>query len=315
MLQAGKIQHSYPHCWRHKTPIIFRATPQWFIGMEQVGTVKRTGTARCAKLRRQGGRGDAVLSRLGSGATGGDDQQPARLVRVAPAQLGRADGVFRAQAKPANCIRAPDELLEQVAQRVEQARHRSVVQPGCRGVAGRRSERLPETPDTLDVWFDSGTTHVTVLKRDARARRIRPIFIWRARTSTAAGSSPRLLTGCAIDGRAPYDAVAYPRFRGGRSGPQDEQIERERHCAAEGHGYAGSGYPAALGGGTDYSGELSISDEILKRVVESYRRIRNTLRFLAGQSGRFRPRRDARRGRGMAGDRSLYAGAHDAASG
>jgi hypothetical protein len=102
--QGAKNQHSYPHCWRHKTPIIFRATTQWFIGMDHKDTPTKNGpTLRWRRARR---RRDAVLPGLGPRPPRGDDEDPPRLVRLAPAQLGRADPLLPAQGNRRACIRA-----------------------------------------------------------------------------------------------------------------------------------------------------------------------------------------------------------------
>jgi isoleucyl-tRNA synthetase len=97
-----KISHSYMHCWRHKTPLIYRATAQWFVGMD----LKPNGGPSLRELALQGVE-PPVLPGLGPGAPARHDRQPARLVHLAPAQLGRADPLLPAQAKPASCTRAP----------------------------------------------------------------------------------------------------------------------------------------------------------------------------------------------------------------
>ena len=107
LLAHEKLLHSYPHCWRHKTPIIFRATRQWFIGMDVRSGKRRAASGRPCASRRWRRSSHRVLPGLGPRAAGGDDQEPSRLVRLAPAQLGRADARSSPTRKPANCIRAP----------------------------------------------------------------------------------------------------------------------------------------------------------------------------------------------------------------
>ena len=138
LIRIETVRHSYPHCWRHKTPIIFRATRQWFIGME---AGQRTDAAR----NRQGrGRRDRVLSVRGPGAARGDDQQPARLVRVPPAQLGHADGFFRAQGNRRTASAHRRVAGASGAARGE-GRHRRLVLAGAGGIARRRRGNLPES--------------------------------------------------------------------------------------------------------------------------------------------------------------------------
>ena len=110
-----EAHHSYMHCWRHKTPLIYRATAQWFVGMD----LKPNGGPSLRELALRGVESTPVLPGLGPGAAARDDRQPARLVHLAPAQLGRADPVLPAPRRPASCIRAPSELMEEVAKRIE----------------------------------------------------------------------------------------------------------------------------------------------------------------------------------------------------
>jgi isoleucyl-tRNA synthetase len=149
-----EITHSYMHCWRHKTPLIYRATSQWFVGMDIASPTGRHLRELGARCRR----GDEVLPGLGPGAAARDDRQPSRLVHLAPAQLGRADSLLPAQGN-GRAASAHAELMEQVAQRVEKEGIEAWFKldpPNCWAPKQRQYDKIS---DTLDVWFDSGTTH------------------------------------------------------------------------------------------------------------------------------------------------------------
>ena len=182
LVQEARLRHSYPHCWRHKTPIIFRATPQWFIGMEQTGPA---GARPCARSARW------VDAGLGPGAHRGHGGQPPRLVHLAAAHLGRADHPVRA---PADRRAAPRHGAAGGGGRPAHraARHRRLVRPRACGAARRRGRATTRrSSDTLDVWFDSGVTHACVLEQRAELTAFPATCTSRARTSTAAGSSRR----------------------------------------------------------------------------------------------------------------------------
>ena len=134
LLSHAPYRHSYPHCWRHKTPVIFRATPQWFISMEKEG------------LRAQTLRDDpsgAVDARLGREAHLRHDREPPGLVHLAPAHLGRADPVVPAHARAARCIRARSSSSTPSRRVVETGRHRRLVRPRA-----ARSCSAPRPPTT-----------------------------------------------------------------------------------------------------------------------------------------------------------------------
>jgi isoleucyl-tRNA synthetase len=157
---------------------------------------------------------------------------------------------------------------------------------------GDEAQVYRKVPDTLDVWFDSGATHVGVLER--RAELTKPADLYLEGTDQHRGwFQASLLTGCAIDGRAPYRQLLTHGFV--------IDGEGRKMSKSLGTGMAPQEVSDTLGAeilrlwiaATDYSGELSLSQEILKRVVETYRRIRNTLRFLLANVSDFDPTRDA----------------------
>ena len=289
LLKAEKVGHSYPHCWRHKTPIIFRATSQWFIGME-VAPAGTAGTLR--EIAQKAVEATAFYPSWGR----------ARL----EAMIGnRPDwcvsrqrnwGVpmtFFEHRETGELHPRSGELVEQVAQRVEQAGIEAWFALDEADILGPEEAQLyRKLPDTLDVWFDSGTTHATVL-------RARPELAWPADLYLEGSDQHRgwfqssLLTGCAMDGRAPYAALLTHGFVVDGQGRKMSKSRGNVIAPQKVVDTLGADILRLWVAMTDYSGELSISDEILKRVVESYRRIRNTLRFLLANIADFDPREHA----------------------
>ena len=309
LLHLEKIQHSYPHCWRHKTPIIFRSTPQWFIGMEQ----KSPPTPLLQRGEREevahpplskGGRGDLSLRDLASQA-------------VEATQFYPAWGKARLQAMIANrpdwCVsrqrnwgvpmpffmhketmqlhpRTP-ELLEEVAQRVEQQGIEAWFSLDAKELLGDDAAHYRKLSDTLDVWFDSGTTHASVLRR--RDDLSFPADLYLEGSDQHRGwFQSSLLTSCAINGRAPYDALLTHGFVVDGQGHKMSKSKGNVIAPQKIFDTLGADILRLWVASTDYSGEMNISDEILKRVVESYRRIRNTLRFLLANTADFDIQRD-----------------------
>jgi isoleucyl-tRNA synthetase len=284
-------RHSYPHCWRHKTPIIFRATLQWFISMDGVKNASGETLRQTARL-----------------AIAGTEFFP---------DWGRARIEAMIETRPDWCVsrqrswgtpipffldRETDELhpdtpalIEKVARRVEQQGIEAwfALAPEDVGVDPQRYRKVN---DTLDVWFDSGTTHTTVLAKLAGGHHEQghPADLYLEGSDQHRGwFQSSLLTACAMYGRAPYKSLLTHGFTVDGQGYKMSKSRGNVIAPQKVSDTVGAEIIRLWVGATDYSGELSISDEILKRVVESYRRIRNTLRFLLANTADFDPRRDA----------------------
>jgi isoleucyl-tRNA synthetase len=277
LLKAERIQHSYPHCWRHKTPIIFRATTQWFIGMENrkeeteptlrwiaERAVDETqffpawGRARLEAMMKT--RPDWCVSRQRNWGV------------PIPFFLHRETG----QPHPRTA-----ELIEQVALRVEEAGIEAWFSLDAAELLGAEAAHYVKMKDTLDVWFDSGTTHWHVLRGSHSAELCYPADLYLEGSDQHRGwFQSSLLSGCAIDGRAPYKALLTHGFVVDGKGHKMSKSKGNVIAPQQVSDKMGADILRLWTASTDYSGELSISDEILKRVVEGYRRIRNTLRFL-----------------------------------
>ncbi|HRL78297.1 MAG TPA: isoleucine--tRNA ligase [Candidatus Accumulibacter phosphatis] len=299
LLQSETIRHSYPHCWRHKTPIIFRATTQWFIGM------------------------DHRPPPPGSSPTHNGDEEPTLRWRAERAvdetrffpSWGRARLEAMMRTRPDWCVsrqrnwgvplpfflhresgtlhpRTP-ELIEAVAQRVEKAGIEAWFALDPAELLGSEAGHYDRMSDTLDVWFDSGSTHASVLRGSHRDELAYPADLYLEGSDQHRGwFQSSLLIGCATDGRAPYKALLTHGFVVDGKGLKMSKSKGNVIAPQKIADTLGAEILRLWVAATDYSGELSISDEILKRVVESYRRIRNTLRFLLANTADFDPARD-----------------------
>ena len=286
-----KIDHSYPHCWRHKTPIIFRATPQWFIGMN----LHSTDAASVQKR---------TLRELAMQAVDATAFYPAwGRARLEAMIKNRPDWCVSRQRNwgvPMTLFVHKEthkphprslELLEQVAKKVEQQGIEAWFALDAAELLGSDADDYQKLTDTLDVWFDSGTTHATVVKADEQLKF--PVDLYLEGSDQHRGwFQSSLLTGCAMDGRAPYDALLTHGFVVDGNGHKMSKSKGNVIAPQKVMDTSGADILRLWVASTDYSGELSISEEILKRVVESYRRIRNTLRFLLANLADFDPEAD-----------------------
>jgi isoleucyl-tRNA synthetase len=288
LLKQDMVTHSYPHCWRHKTPIIFRATRQWFIGMDsnhhagggpllrevaekavaQTEFFPGWGRARLDAMVRN--RPDWCVSRQRNWGT------PMALF------VHKETGELHPRTL---------DLIEQVAKRVEREGIEGWFSLKAEEILGAEAQSYKKVPDTLDVWFDSGTTHVSVLER--RDGHTKPADMYLEGSDQHRGwFQSSLLTGCAIDGRAPYKQLLTHGFAVDGQGRKMSKSLGNVIAPQTVSGELGAEILRLWVASTDYSGELSISQEILKRVVEMYRRIRNTLRFLLANLSDFDPAKD-----------------------
>ncbi|MCW5601077.1 isoleucine--tRNA ligase [Nitrosomonas sp.] len=292
LMHLEKIEHSYPHCWRHKTPIIFRSTPQWFIGMNALhsGDSSKKGVS---------------LRELAKKAVDTTTFFPA---------WGRARLEAMIKNRPDWCIsrqrnwgvpmtffihketqtlhpRTPA-LLEAVACEVEKQGIEAWFKLETTTLLGEEADHYHKLSDTLDVWFDSGTTHATVLKNDSQLSHPADLYL-EGSDQHRGWFQSSLLTGCAMDGRAPYHALLTHGFVVDGQGHKMSKSKGNVIAPQKIVDTLGADILRLWVASTDYSGELFISDEILKRIVETYRRIRNTLRFLLANLADFNPKSDS----------------------
>ena len=295
--------HSYMHCWRHKTPIIYRASTQWFAAMDEPPGFK--GAKPAESLRATALRGiantrfypDWGQARLRGMIANRPDWTLSRQRQWGvpmPFFIHRETGELHPRTL---------ELLEQVAKRVEQGGIEAWQTLDPQELLGAEAERYVKIKDTLDVWFDSGSTHQTVMGGPAGqatgagshgAQLQFPADLYLEGSDQHRGwFHSSLLVSCMLNGVPPYKSLlTHGFFVDG----QGRKMSKSLGNTLEPQKIAGSLGAEILRlwvAATDYSGELSISDEILKRVVESYRRIRNTLRFLLANTADFDPKAHA----------------------
>jgi isoleucyl-tRNA synthetase len=283
LLKTEPHSHSYMHCWRHKTPIIYRATSQWFAGMD-VHPVDGDVTLRQSAL--------AAIDATAFYPAWGRARLHAMIANRPDWTLSRQRqwGVpmaFFIHKETGALHPNTPALLEEVAKRVEKNGIEAwqAIEPA--DLLGDDAKDYEKNRDTLDVWFDSGTTHATVLGGpDNQHQGSHGELTWPADMYLEGSDQHRgwfhssLLTGCMLSGRAPYKSLLTHGFVVDGQGRKMSKSVGNVIAPQKVSDSLGAEILRLWVASTDYSGELTISDEILKRVVESYRRIRNTLRFL-----------------------------------
>lgn len=290
LMASVRLNHSYPHCWRHKTPVIFRATHQWFIGMNEQDA---NGTS----LRQHA---NSAVSETEFFPSWGRARLEAMIKNRPDWCVSRQRNwgvpmplfVHKETGEPHPHTL---ELLEKVCLDVEkQGIEAWFSLDGAAFLAAnapQHAEQYKKVTDTLDVWFDSGATHAAVLKRRPELQHPADLYL-EGSDQHRGWFQSSLLTGCAIDGRAPYDALLTHGFVVDGSGHKMSKSKGNVVAPQKVMDTYGADILRLWTASTDYSGELTISDEILKRVAESYRRIRNTLRFLLANLADFDAKKD-----------------------
>lgn len=281
LLKFRKLKHSYPHCWRHKTPIIFRATPQWFISMKQNGLRDQAMTAinetqwmpDWGKARIEGmveNRPDWCISRQRTWGV------PITLF------VHKESGELHPNTQ---------ELIKTVANEIEKEGIDAWFSKTAEDILGDEAANYDKVTDTLDVWFDSGVTHASVLEQ--RDELNVPADLYLEGSDQHRGwFQSSLLTSVAIREKAPYKAVLTHGFTVDADGKKMSKSLGNTLEPQKIFNSLGADILRLWVASTDYSAEISVSDEILKRTADSYRRIRNTSRFLLANLNGFSPDTD-----------------------
>ncbi|MEH6454360.1 MAG: isoleucine--tRNA ligase, partial [Psychromonas sp.] len=282
-----KLKHSYPHCWRHKTPIIFRATPQWFISMDQKGLrdnalgeikdvkwIPSWGQQRIEKMIEN--RPDWCISRQRTWGV------PITLFVNKETDELHPNSV---------------EMMELIARKIEKEGIQAWWDLEAETLLGFEADEYRKVTDTLDVWFDSGTTHYSVVNK-------RPEYTLASGEQAEAdlyleGSDQHrgwfqssLMTGMAINNKAPYKEVLTHGFVVDGDGKKMSKSLGNVMSPQTVMNNLGADILRLWVASTDYTGEITVSDEILNRSADSYRRIRNTSRFLLANLNGFEPSTD-----------------------
>ncbi len=258
LLHEETLKHSYPHCWRHKTPVIFRATAQWFISMEQAG-LRKGALREIGKVKWMPAWGE---SRIGNMIADRPDWCISRQ-RVWGVPLALFTHRATGEPHPRSA-----ELLDAVAARVEKDGIDAWDELDPVDLLGAEAKNYEKVKDILDVWFDSGVSHQCVSKHWPEVTHARGPVPGRLGSASRlvpqlAADVGRVARPCAVSRRA--DARVHDR----REGPQDVEVARQRHPAAEGHRHAGCGRAAPV----DRSDRLRERDESLGRDPEAHRRV------------------------------------------
>jgi isoleucyl-tRNA synthetase len=280
LLAHREIRHSYPHCWRHHKPVAFRATPQWFVSMSQANlrddaldAIKQVewfpswGEARIAGMIE--GRPDWTVSRQRT--------------------WGVPIALFVHRETGAPHANSPS-LMRRVAERVEREGVDAWYALDAAELLGAEAGDYDKVSDILDVWFDSGVTHDCVLARRPEDGLRKPADLYLEGSDQHRGwFQSALLTGVAIDKAAPYRQCLTHGFTVDEHG--------RKMSKSLGNGIEPQDIMKTLGAdilrlwiaSADYTNEMSLSQEILKRNADAYRRLRNTARFLLGNLHGFDP--------------------------
>jgi isoleucyl-tRNA synthetase len=283
LLAFARIEHSYPNCWRHKTPVIYRTTPQWFISMEQAG-LRETALTSIKNVRWVPGWGEERIAGMVAG------RPDWCISRQRTWGVPIALFVHKATQEP-----HPDSvaLLEQVAKKVEQGGIDAWFALDAAELLGSDADDYEKVTDVLDVWFDSGVTHYAVVGQrpelqQGSASHYRVMYL-EGSDQHRGWFQSSLLTSSAIHGRAPYDEVLTHGFAVDANGRKMSKSLGNVVAPQKVMDTLGADVLRLWVASADYRNEMTVSDEILKRVSDSYRRIRNTARFLLGNLDGFDP--------------------------
>ena len=266
-----KIVHSYAHCWRTKTPLIYRATPQWFITLNHNDLRERIKTnikgvnwmPHWGEERIQGmvaGSPDWCVSRQRTWGV------PITLF------------VHKQTQELHPCT---EELVEKVAQKIEQEGIDAWFELSAEDLLGDEAQDYEKVTDTLDVWFDSGVTHHAVLR--AREELQFPADLYLEGSDQHRGwFQSSMKTSMTINNEPPYKNVLTHGFTVDANGRKMSKSLGNVVSPQDIFKTLGADTLRLWCSSTDYSSEMTISDEILRRSSDSYRRIRNTARYLLG---------------------------------
>jgi isoleucyl-tRNA synthetase len=284
------FDHSYMHCWRHKTPIIYRATSQWFASMDRT---PKNGGANLRSTALQAIDATQFYPNWGKARLYGMIANRPDWTLSRQRQWG-VPMAFFVHKETGDLHPDTPALLEKVAQLVEKSGIEAWHTLDINNFLGADAAHYEKNKDTLDVWFDSGTTHQTVLRGSHAAESHFPADLYLEGSDQHRGwFHSSLLTSSMLNGCAPYKALLTHGFVVDGEGKKMSKSKGNVVAPQKVSDTLGAEILRLWVASTDYSGELSISDEILKRVVESYRRIRNTLRFLLANTSDFNPANNA----------------------
>ena len=281
LLHSEKLVHSYPHCWRHKTPLIFRATPQWFISMDQNG-LRKMALDAIEKVKWIPGWGKTRITKM-------IESRPDWCISR-QRTWGIPIPLF--VHKLTNELH-PDtlDLIEQVADLIEQNSVDAWFDLEAKTLIGEDAEFYDKVTDILDVWFDAGVTHTCVLEE--RPELSVPANLYLEGSDQHRGwFQSSLLTSLAIRGAPPYKSVLTHGYVVDAKGHKMSKSIGNVVSPMEVIKQYGADVLRLWAAACDHTDDVNFSNEILKRSADAYRRIRNTARFLLSNLNDFDPKKD-----------------------
>lgn len=284
LLALADLFHSYPHCWRHKTPLIFRATPQWFVGMEKAG-LRAKAMEEIKHVAWTPAWGENRISKMVEGRPDWCISRQRTWGVPIPVFVDKQN-----QDLHPNTV----SMMREVADRIEADGLEAWFDMEPAELLGDDATNYDKVNDILDVWFDSGVVHHCVPAHHEELQTEGPADLYLEGSDQHRGwFQSSLLTSVAMHERAPYKAVLTHGFT------VDEQ--GRKMSKSQGNVVAPQSVVKQMGAdvlrlwvaASDYRGEIAVSDELLKRTADAYRRIRNTLRFLLSNLHGFEPQQHA----------------------
>lgn len=281
LLHSEEMTHSYPHCWRHKKPLIFRATPQWFVSMHKNNLRDQAMTAvRNSQWTPNWGE-NRIMAMLESRPDWCISRQRTWGVPITLFVHNETNALHPQTVA----------LMQKVADLVEKDGIDAWYDLDPKTLLGDQADQYYKVTDTLDVWFDSGVSHYCVLEK--RPGLEVPADLYLEGSDQHRGwFQTSLLTGVAMRGKAPFKQVVTHGYVVDKNGHKMSKSVGNTIAPKEVIDKLGADVLRLWVASSDFTGDIKVSDEIFKRCSEAYRRIRNTARFLLSNLNDFNPQND-----------------------